>query len=94
MPGPLLSATISESGTREHGWMVGPLFMLGHALLELTLLAALFLGLAPLLTSRTAFVLIAFAGGGFMIWMAWGMFQIPAHSLSGDRASKGQRHFN
>jgi threonine/homoserine/homoserine lactone efflux protein len=87
MPGPLLSATISESGTREHGWLVGPLFMLGHALLELTLLAALFLGLAPLLTSRTAFVLIAFAGGGFMIWMAWGMFQtLPTLSLETEGA--------
>ncbi len=80
MPGPLLSTTISESGRR--GWTVGPLFILGHAILELLLLAGLFLGLAPLLTSEIAFVVIAFAGGGFMVWMSAGMIRsLPTLSL-------------
>lgn len=82
MPGPLLSATISESGTRSRGWLVGPLYMLGHGLLEIILLIALSLGLAPFLTGRIAFMTIAFGGGGFMIWMAWGMFRsLPSLSL-------------
>lgn len=83
MPGPLLSATISESGSR--GWKVGPMYMLGHGILEALLIAGLFLGLAPLLVSNAAFITIAFAGGCFMIWMAVGMFRsLPGLSLGGE----------
>ncbi len=88
MPGPMLSATIGESGKR--GWLVGPLFILGHGILELMLLAGLFLGLAPLLTSRTAFLVIALGGGSFMIWMAWGMFRsLPGLSLETTGEARG-----
>ncbi len=86
MPGPLLSATISESSTR--GWKVGPMYILGHAVLEIMLIAGLFLGLAPLLTSNGAFIVIAFAGGSFMIWMAGGMLRsLPTLSLNTNRVS-------
>ncbi|MCK5200855.1 MAG: LysE family transporter, partial [Spirochaetales bacterium] len=88
MPGPLLSATISESGRR--GWKVGPLFILGHGILEGVLIIALFLGLAPLITSNTAFIIIAFGGGSFMIWMALSMFRsLPHISLTGDTEGSG-----
>jgi threonine/homoserine/homoserine lactone efflux protein len=88
MPGPLLSATISESGRK--GWKVGPLYMLGHGVLEALLIGALFLGLAPLLVSDTAFVIVAFAGGLFMIWMAWGMFRsLPSLTLTGTGGRAG-----
>ena len=93
MPGPLLSTTISESS--RQGWKVGPLFILGHAVLEMLLIAGLFLGLAPLLTSNAVFIVIAFAGGLFMLWMAWGMFRsLPSLSLAevsdaGDRDRGG-----
>jgi len=42
-PGPVLTATISE--TAKRGFWAGPLIVLGHALLELLLLAALAAGL-------------------------------------------------
>ncbi len=88
MPGPLLSATISESGRR--GWKVGPLFILGHGVLEALLIVGLFLGLAPLLVSKAAFIIIAFAGGGFMIWMALGMFRsLPGLTLAGVTVKSG-----
>jgi threonine/homoserine/homoserine lactone efflux protein len=88
MPGPLLSATITESGRR--GWKVGPMFMLGHGILEALLIVGLFLGLAPLLVSNIAFIIIAFAGGGFMIWMALGMFRsLPELTLSGENVESG-----
>jgi len=45
MPGPLLTATISESSQR--GFVAGPLMIAGHAILELTLVIALLAGLAP-----------------------------------------------
>ena len=73
MPGPLLSATISESMKR--GPSAGPLFMLGHGILEIVLIAGLFLGLAPFIKHPVVFKIIAFSGGGFMIYMAVGMFR-------------------
>lgn len=82
MPGPLLSTTISESSRR--GWKVGPLFILGHAILEVILLIGLFIGLAPLLTGKTSFTVIAFTGSAFMLWMAFGMFRsLPGLSFNG-----------
>jgi threonine/homoserine/homoserine lactone efflux protein len=80
MPGPLLSATISESVRR--GPTTGPLLILGHGILELILIIALFLGLAPILVREEVLVFIAIAGGGFMIFMAVGMFLgLPRLSL-------------
>lgn len=73
MPGPLLSATISESIRR--GPSTGPLFILGHGILELILITALFLGLAPILVQEEVFIVIALTGGGFMIFMAVGMLK-------------------
>lgn len=88
MPGPLLGATINESGRR--GWKVGPLFILGHGILEGILIIGLFLGLAPLLTSNAAFIVIAFGGGSFMIWMAFGMFRsLPHISLNNSTEESG-----
>lgn len=60
MPGPLLSATLAESGRR--GASAGPLMILGHGILEALLVAALFAGLAPWLKSPQAFGAIALAG--------------------------------
>jgi threonine/homoserine/homoserine lactone efflux protein len=88
MPGPLLTATIGESS--RHGPRAGPLLIAGHALLELTLITLLFLGLAPLLTSVTVTGVIALAGGGILFWLAFGMFRsLPSLSLETERPSKG-----
>jgi threonine/homoserine/homoserine lactone efflux protein len=73
MPGPLLTVTISESAQR--GMKAGPLLITGHAILELALLTALLFGMAPLFNKTWFFILISFAGGGIMFWMAWGMFR-------------------
>jgi threonine/homoserine/homoserine lactone efflux protein len=73
MPGPLLTVTIGESPRRGYG--AGPLLVLGHGLLETALVAALIFGLAPLLRTRTMFIITATAGAGVLTWMAWGMFR-------------------
>ncbi|MBI9104442.1 MAG: LysE family transporter [Spirochaetales bacterium] len=73
MPGPMLSATISESVRR--GGCTEPLFILGHGILEMILIAALFLGLAPFLQHPLVFRVVALAGGSFIIFMAAGMFR-------------------
>jgi len=73
MPGPFMTMTISESALR--GPWVGPKMIAGHALLEISLLLALFFGLAPLFKNELFFILVAIIGGGIMIWMAQSMFR-------------------
>ena len=80
MPGPLLTATIGASASR--GPSAGPLFILGHGILELLLVGLLIMGLAPLLTSPAAFVLISLAGALIMLFMAFTMLRsLPGLSL-------------
>ncbi|MGO9137689.1 MAG: LysE family transporter [Syntrophales bacterium] len=73
MPGPLLTATISESSQR--GFIAGPLLIAGHGILEIILLAALVLGLAPFLQRNDVFAVVAIAGGVILLWLALGMFR-------------------
>ena len=90
MPGPLFSATVSESVRR--GASAGPLFILGHGILELILIVGLFLGLAPFLNEPSVFRVIAVAGGAFLIFMAAGMFrELKTLSLGAadDKAVRG-----
>ncbi len=81
MPGTLLTVTISESGKR--GVLAGPLLILGHGMLEVVLLAALFMGMAPLFKEKWFFIFISIAGGSILLWMAAGMFRsLPSLTLS------------
>ncbi|HBH87631.1 MAG TPA: lysine transporter LysE [Syntrophaceae bacterium] len=80
MPGPLLTATISESSQR--GFLAGPLLIAGHGILELLLLVALVFGIAPFLQRDDVFAVVAIVGGVILFWMAAGMFRsIPSLSL-------------
>jgi threonine/homoserine/homoserine lactone efflux protein len=91
MPGPLLTATIGESSRR--GFMAGPLMIVGHGILELALVIALLLGLAPFLNQDRVFAGIALAGAGILIWMAVGMFRsLPSLSLSFDTSEQQRGH--
>jgi threonine/homoserine/homoserine lactone efflux protein len=73
MPGPLLTATISESSQR--GVFAGPLLIVGHGILELFLLVALVFGIATFLQRNDVFAVVAISGGVILIWMAVGMFR-------------------
>jgi threonine/homoserine/homoserine lactone efflux protein len=73
MPGPLLTVAIGES-TRQGFW-AGPLLILGHAILELLLVVALMVGLAPILQLDTVFGVIALTGAFILLWMAFGMLR-------------------
>ncbi|MHB8908635.1 MAG: LysE family transporter [Syntrophales bacterium] len=87
MPGPLLTATISESS--QHGFITGPLMIAGHAILELTLVVALLLGLAPFLQQPAVFVATALVGSVILFWMAFGMFRsLPLLTLSWEGGPK------
>ncbi len=67
MPGPLLTAAMASSA--ERGWKAGPQIVLGHALLELTLVAALLAGIAQFLTKPTVTMIIALVGGIFLVYL-------------------------
>jgi threonine/homoserine/homoserine lactone efflux protein len=80
MPGPLLSATIGESP--RSGTRTGPLFMLGHGLLEAALVAALLAGLGPFLNLPVVTGVVSLGGALIMLWMAYGMFKsLPTLSI-------------
>ncbi len=91
MPGPLLTVTVSESTRR--GAIAGPLVIFGHGILELSLITALLLGMAPLLQRNDVFVFISLVGGSILLWMAFSMFK----SLPGLRlevSSKNEKRKN
>ncbi len=78
-PGAMTAATIAE-GTRNR-W-AGVLISIGHAAVEIPLIVVLILGLHFVFQWPAVQIAIGLFGGGFLIWMATGMFrqirQIPA----------------
>jgi len=71
MPGPLLTVTISE--TVRRGFIAGPMIVLGHALLEIVFVLILVGGLAAYMTNGTVSQVIAILGGGFLLYLGYGM---------------------
>jgi threonine/homoserine/homoserine lactone efflux protein len=91
MPGPLLTATISESS--RHGFIAGPLMIIGHAILELGLVIAFLLGLAPFFQLPMVFVATALIGSIILFWMAFQMFHsLPTLRLSLEGDQKKRNH--
>ncbi|MDD5259814.1 MAG: LysE family transporter [bacterium] len=60
MPGPLLTAVIYES--TRHGSKTGPLFILGHAVLEILMIAGIIFGFSQFISTPLALRIIAIAG--------------------------------
>ncbi len=66
MPGPLMTAIIAHSP--RHGFKTGPLFILGHAMLELFMIALIVLGLSRFIENESILRWIAIAGAGILIF--------------------------
>jgi len=80
-PGPVLVRTIAQ--VPRHGFLTGPFIVLGHSILELTMVIAIILGPGQVLTRDGVFTGIALAGGLVLLWMAYGMIRsLPQVSLS------------
>jgi len=73
MPGPVLTVTISESTTR--GFIAGPLIVLGHAVLEILLLALIVLGFADLINKPVLSGVVGMAGGVVLLWLSFDMLK-------------------
>jgi threonine/homoserine/homoserine lactone efflux protein len=65
-PGPLLAAVISQSA--RHGAKTGPLFILGHAIAELAMVALIVLGFARFMDNPAILKIIALAGAGILVY--------------------------
>ncbi len=61
MPGPLLAAVIYES--TRHGAKTGPLFILGHAVLEMLMIAVILFGFSHFLSNPLILRIISILGG-------------------------------
>ncbi len=68
-PGPLLTVTIGESTRR--GGITGPLIVLGHGILEFSLVLLIVLGVGKLLKNNLIFTVIAILGGLVLIYMGY-----------------------
>jgi threonine/homoserine/homoserine lactone efflux protein len=68
-PGPFLAAVISESS--RHGFRSGPLMILGHAFLEIVMVAVLVLGLGQFI--RNPLILAAIGLSGAVILVCFGL---------------------
>ncbi|HNS80867.1 MAG TPA: LysE family transporter [Kiritimatiellia bacterium] len=81
-PGPVFTMTISESLKR--GFRAGPLIVLGHAVLEMLLLAAIMLGLGVWLTRPEVTRFFALVGG--IILLAMGGHMVATAGKATDEA--------
>ncbi len=73
MPGPLLTVTVGEASRR--GFWAGPLIILGHGLLELTLVLLLLAGLGVWLNRPLVLGLVGVLGAGMLGWMGWSLLR-------------------
>lgn len=69
MPGPVTTLIVTE--TAKHGFIAGPLITIGHVLLELAMVIALFFGLGDLLKQDVVAGTIGLLGGLFLLWMGF-----------------------
>lgn len=88
MPGPVLTATVGE--TLKRGFWAGPLIVLGHGLLEVTVLGLLLAGLGDALTSAVTRQWIGYIGGGLLMAMGAHMVLTARQAVDSALAS-GQR---
>lgn len=74
MPGPMLGVTI-ESSLKRKKWTAGPLIVLGHGILELTLVIVMTFGLRDFFSRPAVAGIIGLFGGAFLAWMGYGMIK-------------------
>ena len=67
MPGPVLTVTISQAP--KYGWITGLLISLGHGVVELALVVALYLGASQFVSESIFSKIIGVAGGLILLVM-------------------------
>ncbi len=72
-PGPLLALVISKS--TKHGFKTGPLVILGHAVLEIIMVAVIALGFSAFLNTLFILKTISFIAAGILIFFGINMLR-------------------
>lgn len=81
MPGPLLTVTINQS--LRKGIKAGPQLIFGHAILELSLVTVILVGLGKFITLPIVKGIIGLGGGIFLLWMGYGILREVLRNNSG-----------
>lgn len=68
MPGTVFVTVVVHAAKR--GWIVGPLIVLGHVMLETVMGIALVLGLSTLMGVQAVRTAVGLVGGFFLLWMS------------------------
>jgi threonine/homoserine/homoserine lactone efflux protein len=90
-PGPLLAAAISQSA--RHGAKTGPLLILGHAIVEVAMVALIALGCGRFMNNPAVFKTIALAGAGILAYFGITLFlSLKTASMEPSRAPQQIRH--
>jgi len=87
MPGPMLTVTIADAS--EKGFLVGPLIVLGHGILEVALICLVLAGLGPFLTRPVVIATVGVAGGLLLGWLGWDMIRNSGKVKFGAALQKG-----
>lgn len=78
MPGTVFVAVVLQAARK--GWKVGPLIVLGHALLETGFGIALVLGLSAIMGVQIVRTTIGLVGGIFLLWMGFSLLKTSRHA--------------
>jgi threonine/homoserine/homoserine lactone efflux protein len=78
MPGPLLTYTVAESARR--GFWAGPIIMLGHGFLELSLVVLLLLGIGAVLNQPLIMGIVGLGGAIILWWLGYGLLVSARHA--------------
>lgn len=73
MPGPVLTVTISETAWK--GFMAGPMIVLGHGILEISLMILILFGFANIMKRPGVIGVAGIAGSIVLIGLAYGMLK-------------------
>ncbi len=90
VPGPMLTITISDSV--QNGFIAGPLVVLGHFLVELTLIIVILAGFGWLIGSTTAALVIGTLGGISLIYMGYKTSKSPKYPELSDTTTNTSRY--
>jgi threonine/homoserine/homoserine lactone efflux protein len=84
-PGPIFAATIADGYKDQNA---GVKVSIGHAIIELPLIAAIFLGLDTVLSDDSVFVAIGLLGGLILLYMGFDMIRSRHHIVQGMEGSR------
>ncbi len=82
MPGPMFAVAVAKS--YRSPW-AGVRMSLGHAVVEVPLILAIYFGFAPFFENETLQLVLSLVGGGMIVWLGVSMFRARAEVVHGGR---------